>query len=325
MTDYTNNHGVPLTMAVWLAIDEYDHNDDPNVISASAIIRPLKELVLSQRVPKDAYPPDVSTMAASRIGTAIHNSVEYSWVEKYKEGLKSLGYKDKIIDRIVVNPEEGTDLTNKIPIYLEQRVEKEFMGKVISGKYDVIADGTIQDIKSTSTFTYVNKTNDEKYRLQMSIYRWLNPEKITSDHGSILYVFTDWSAGRASDPNYPSSKVMEYKISLMSLEETENYIRSKIVELGTYINAEEDLIPECSDEDLWRKPPTWKYYKNPAKRTRATKNFTSLIDANTRLSEDGNVGIVVEVPGTVNACKYCSAAPVCKQKDRYIADGTLVL
>ena len=42
-----------------------------------------------------------------------------------------------------------------------------------------------------------------------------------------------------------------------------------------------------------------------------------------RLMKDGGKGIVVEVPGAVVACNYCPAFTVCRQKDEYLADGTL--
>jgi len=43
------------------------------------------------------------------------------------------------------------------------------------------------------------------------------------------------------------------------------------------------------------------------------------------MAADGGVGIVVEKPGQVLACKYCPAFPICSQKDELIADGSLQL
>ncbi len=84
-------------------------------------------------------------------------------------------------------------------------------------------------------------------------------------------------------------------------------------------------MPPCSDDDLWRKDPVFKYYKNPNSTARSTKNFDTFAEAHARLAEDGFVGKVVEVKGEVVACKYCNAFAVCKQKDTYIADGSLKL
>ena len=41
--------------------------------------------------------------------------------------------------------------------------------------------------------------------------------------------------------------------------------------------------------------------------------------------EDGQVGIVVEKPGLVMACKYCSAFSACSQKDDLVASGDLTI
>jgi hypothetical protein len=43
------------------------------------------------------------------------------------------------------------------------------------------------------------------------------------------------------------------------------------------------------------------------------------------MAEDGNVGLVKEVPGQVTACKYCPAFSICSQKDALIAAGDLIL
>jgi hypothetical protein len=93
-------------------------------------------------------------------------------------------------------------------------------------------------------------------------------------------------------------------------------------------NKPEGELPLCTDKELWRKEPAYKYYKNPASAasgSRSTKNFDTIAEAHARLLEDGNVGTVVEVPGEVVACKYCNAFPVCTQKDALIADGSLKL
>ena len=42
-----------------------------------------------------------------------------------------------------------------------------------------------------------------------------------------------------------------------------------------------------------------------------------------RLNADGNVGVVLTVPGEAKACKYCKAFSLCSQKDALIASGDL--
>ena len=110
---------------------------------------------------------------------------------------------------------------------------------------------------------------------------------------------------------------------LMSIEETEKFIKAKLNALERLADADESEMPECTPKELWQDPPTYKYYKNPDKRSRSTANFDSYFEASTRAANDGNVGVIVEVAGKVGRCKWCPAFNVCKQKDRYIANGTL--
>ena len=140
----------------------------------------------------------------------------------------------------------------------------------------------------------------------------------------IDFLFVDWSANQAKgDKNYPQQKIIEYPLALKSVPETEQYVASKLRAVEKYRDAPEAEIPECTEEELWRSEPTYKYYKNPTKTARSTKNFDNLHDANLRLAEDGGVGIVVTVPGEVKACRYCAAFSACTQKDKYIASGEL--
>lgn len=329
MQTVVNQTGVPLSVAVYLASDNYDY--DPTAISATALLKPIRQQVLASRVPKEANQIDVLNLVKSRLGSSIHDGIERAWTgDHYREAMLKLGYPEKVINRIVVNPDPATVKPNQIPVYMEQRLYRDFMGKRISGKFDFIAEGRLEDFKSTSTFTWVNDTKSEDYKLQGSIYRWLDAgyphPRITQDHMTIQFFFTDWMAAHArANPNYPQRQVEPMTIPLMSLDDTEDYIAGKLTAYERYRDADEQDIPRCSDKELWRKDPVWKYYKDPAKRSRSTKNFDNAAEAYQRLSKDGNVGIVVEVPGEVVACKYCPAFPICSQKDDLIADGSLKL
>lgn len=326
MQTYVNNTGVPLSVAVYLATDHYDHV--PSAISATALLKSVRQQVLPRRIPRDS--PDAQTellsVVKSRIGTSIHDGLEKAWRGgHYVQAMQSLGYPQPVIDRIVVNP-EGPVAEDAIPVYMEIRSFKEIDGFTVSGKFDFVAQGRLEDFKSTSTFTWVNNSKEEDYKLQGSIYRWLNPEIITQDHMAIQFFFTDWAPGRAkADPMYPQRITEQMLIPLMTVEETEDFVRSRLQLFMQHKDSPESELPHCSDKELWRKDPEYKYYKNPTKTARSTKNFTNLAEAEQRRIEDGSVGVVVTVPGQVVACKYCAAFPVCTQKDQLIAAGSLIL
>lgn len=318
---YQNKSEIPLPLAVFLAHDDY--SIEKGAISATTIIKPIRQIVLARRVDSGDMVADISSRIASRVGTAIHDAIEKAWQDP-KQSLKALGYPPKVIDRIKVNPspEERDDC---IPVYMEQRKSKSIAGYTITGKFDFVADGIVQDFKSTSVFTYIYQSNVEKYALQGSIYRWLNPDIITEDYMYIHYIFTDWSAVKAKqEKDYPQSRLLTQKIDLFSIDQTERYLRNKLRQLDELKDADEEHIPECSDSDLWRTDSVWKYYKNP-NATRSTRNFNSRAEALTYFVAAGAVGEIKEVKGQVKACLYCNASAICKQKDRYLQDGSLSL
>ena len=326
MGKYANFSAVLLSLAVFLATDHYDHDEDPNTISATALLKPIRQLVLSARVPENMNQVDLVQMVPSRMGTAIHDAIERAWKHNAPNAMQALGYPKRVIEQIRINPKPEDIQDGIIPVYMEQRAYKQVGKYRISGKYDFIGDGRVEDFKSTSTYTAMNNTNDEKYAWQGSIYRWLNPQLITKDEMAIQFIFTDWSKAKAmQDPKYPQQRIQQRIIPLKPIQETDAFVKRKLSQIEKYWDAKEDQLPLCSDEDLWRSEPVFKYYKNPASRKRSTKNFDNRHDAQLRFIEDGSVGIVVEQPGQVTACKYCAAFALCSQKDALIASGDLVL
>ena len=325
MNQVHNSKQIPLTLAVWLARDTYDYVSDSNYISATTLLRSLKSVILSKRVPKEDQVVDIHDLVPSRIGTAIHDSIEKAWLSsRLPQILDTLG----INQAFAVNPPNLEDVPeHMVPIYMEQRSTKELMGYKIGGKYDFVLNGTLIDFKSTSTFTYVNKTNNQKYIEQGSIYRWLNPEIITDDFMEIHYIFTDWKPTLAdTQKDYPPARAMSVRLPLLSFDETEALISNKLQLIKASENLPEEGLTPCNDEELWRKESVFKYYNDVSKTTRSTKNFDDAASASLHAaglkSKYPNNG-VIEVKGQVVACKYCDAFSICKQKDTYIASGEL--
>lgn len=320
----TNTGDISLAMAVWLLHNEYDYVDKKNYISATGLMKPIRQIILPSRVPPEARTSDVEDFIPRALGHSLHDSIEKSWVKGYERSLKLLGYPESVIKRVLINPtdEELQAADNPIPIYLEQRSFKEFKGYTIGGKFDFVAEGIVQDFKSTTAYSWVYGGKDEDYRLQGSLYRWLNTDKITEDFMRINFIFTDWQKAQASqNPKYPPKRLMYKDIALMSLKETEAWISNKISLIEKYRDAPEEQIPECTDEELWRSDPQYKYYADPNKTSgRSTKNFTDLAEARKFMAnEKGGKGVVITVPGEVKRCSYCDAFPICSQKDAYFS------
>lgn len=329
---YKNDCDAPLSVAVWLADDDYKFNPDNCTLSCTDLLKSDRQLALRQRrlaaqvanPNADVDPIGLSTRVAARMGQAIHSGIEHTWVHKASEALIKLGYPPKVANAVRINP-PLEEIEDCIPVFMEIRSEREIEGFVVSGQFDFCIEGHLEDFKSTSVFTYNNQTNSDKYIKQGSVYRWLNPKIVTEDFFNINYIFTDWSKNMARSDNYPSQRVMTQTFQLMSELATENWIRQKLIQVKNLETVPEPQLPDCNSDELWQREPKFKYYSNPetaAKGGRATKNFDDKMAAQIHLSEKGK-GIVVEVPGEVVACKYCDEFENCSQKDRLIASGAL--
>ncbi len=309
-TKITNNTGISLPIAVWLAIDEYDYSDQENLISATTLIKPVKQIVLGRRYKEADKEMDVADLLAVKMGTAFHNDIENAWKLKDKciEALTAFGYK---------NPEAIYD-----KITFEKRSSKEFGRYEVSGKFDLVFDGIVADIKSTSTWTYIFGSNDDAYIKQLSIYRVLHPDLIVNDAGYIEFIFTDWSAVKAKqDSQYPQQRVATKKMELMSVTDTEKWITDKLALVEKTEKLPDNKLPDCTDEELWKKEDKWKYYGIKGAK-RAIKVFNTQADAELMLSVKGK-GEVKKFAGGVKRCKYCSYINFCDQYSRLQMQGLI--
>lgn len=332
MNRLTNLNGLGLSMAVWLAHDEYssgaEEHPGEDLISATSLLKPTRQLVLGARVPDGESPVDVIDLVPATLGHAIHDSIEHAWKKGYRQAMGRLGYPRKMIDKVRINPTDEEAANGDIlPVYLEQRfyrpIEIDGHRILISGKFDQIINGELNDTKTTSVYTYINRSKEEDYAIQGSIYRWINPGKVTSDVMRIQHVFTDWQPSQARiNKDYPQSRVLEFTVRLMSERETEAWIRAKIRDILANQDLPEPEIVHCTDKELWMSDPVFKFYSDPEKASaggRSTKNFPNYPAAVAHQNKQGK-GVIVTVPGKPKACGYCRAFPICTQKDSYDHD-----
>ena len=324
----TNNFAVDLPLAVWLIQDGYKSGaaEAPpgELISVTTLMKPTKQLILQRQVDFAQTEMDVSEMVARRVGHSLHDSIEKAWTEgRWQEAMRTLHYPQRIIDLIKINPNPATLGPDDIPIYLEKRGFKQFMGLVITGQMDFLIGHSYRDFKTTSTFAWTSTNKDGDYILQGSLYRWVMPEFIKNDVMRIEFIFTDWLKYRAKvDPKYPQAKVGHREFTLMSLAETEQWVIEKIANIKSNVGRPQAAMDRCTDKDLWRADDSYKFYlrEETAKAGgRCTKRFTSATDAEIHRQNKGK-GVVVKENGEVKACTYCPAFPVCEQRKEYFAD-----
>ena len=319
---FTNENNIPLPLAVWLLNDEYDYINDKDYISVTGLMRPLRQIILGKMEGAKNDTMDINSLLAAKVGTALHDSIEKAWNRPLDRPLMALGYQH-MIGKILINPtpEEAAANPDKALVYMEQRRIREFMGFKIGGKFDLVMDGVVNDYKSTSVYSYIYGSRDEEHALQGSLYRWLNPDIIFGDYIIINYIFTDWQASMAKrDPSYPQSRSISKSIPLLSLEQTEQYIKNKLTSIIRETGLPQSKVSKCNREELWMGDDKFKYYADPAKTSgRSTKNFTSLLEANTHLREKGK-GIVITEKATPKRCDYCPVSEFCTQREEMLND-----
>lgn len=313
-----NQYNVSVPLQVWGVDSTYSGSNEDRTISATSLLKSVKQIILSRRV-TDESGFDIIDNFDAAIGTAIHAGIERAWVERYKENLKKLGYSDKTIDRFKINPDKVEE--GDIPVYLEKRVEKEILGWTVTGQFDMVFNGQLIDFKTTGTYTYETKCKDNDYILQGSIYRWLSP-LITEDTIAINFIFKNWTESKVMDPKYPKAKVLEYSLPLKSQMEVTTFILDKLQRLNKYYDAEEKDLPNCTDEELALKPSVFAYYSNSTATGRATKLFDNSTAAYSYLREKGK-GVVKERKGSPVTCKYCKGCQLCSQYRAFKEQGLL--
>jgi len=329
--EFTNKNNISLPLAVFLMHDSYNYDGRPNVISATKLIKPLRSLVLLKQNPQLAKSIDIADLISLRMGTAIHNACESAWTDRNNviEALKVFGTSESVMDSLRLNPEEV--MPGETAIYIEQRAEKEINDFIITGQYDLVLDGEVHDYKSSICWSFINGSGIDDYIKQGSIYKWLNPEKITSDYITIHYIFTDWSklgtVKHKKQPHhkedYPALKVMTRRYPLWTVEETEKWIVDKTTSIKSLLDTDQEDLPECTNEDLWIKDhdSVYKYYKDPNKTTRSTGNFSTMDEALQKQADNNGQGIIKHVQGAARRCSYCDAEEICAQAQLLLMEG----
>lgn len=282
----------------WLINDDYDHNYQPNTISATSLLKPIRVLLLTQRH-GDKFEIDASELIASKYGNAIHDSIER---------IQTPGVSKEERIRRTINV-SGVDYT-------------------VTGKYDLLVkegnNYTLRDIKSTSVWAQIHGGKDEDYRGQLSIYKWLlSPEKTINDIAYIDFYFTDWQSSKAKmEENYPKHRIHAgHKIDLLPLELTEKAIRNKIANILLHQDTPDNDLPECTRKELWQTDDSWAVYKEGNKK--ASKVCKTLAEAEEYQNNRKIEGSIQHRPGEVKRCKYCPAIFACNQAQRFISEGLL--
>ena len=268
----TNIHDLPQALVDAVKNDPYKGGGD---ISVTKLIDSAQRRVLLKKF-GHAVVEDVSERIWSLLGQAVHTILERA---------------------------------NKSDI-VEERLYADVDGWKLSGQFDRmdLRNETLDDYKCTSTYK-VMMSDMIEWERQLNVLRWLaiqNGYKV--ERLRIIAILRDWRKSDAKrKPDYPQKPVSTIDIRVWPLDETYQYIRSRI---NLHQSAEAGGIQiECTDEERWYEGTTYALMKKGGKR--ATKVFERIEDAESQLTD----GYVIETRrgGYRRCAEYCEVAEFCEQ------------
>lgn len=221
---------------------------------------------------------DVSDMAASLLGNALHEALE-------RHG----------------------------GIRAERRIFAEIDGIRLSGQIDFSPAGGIRDYKVTKVYKIADGMPRE-WEEQLNIYSflWLRStgERITDLACEVL--LSDWSKAKAeNDDAYPQSPILVIPAVAWSEGEQRRFVLDRID-----AHAKLDGPNECSPEERWATPTTYAVMRGDNKR--ATKVFDTEREAEAFCDEKNEGGRrndyrIEDRPGEDKRCKsWCNVNFACR-------------
>lgn len=121
-----------------------------------------------------------------------------------------LGYPSKVIANVRVNPKPEDLFDDCIPVYLEQRTYKNVGKYTVSGQFDFVGDGRVEDIKTTSAYSYTARNNDDKYILERKYLPLAQPYADHSGHdGHSVHIYRLASHQSPHRPKVPATKAIQ--------------------------------------------------------------------------------------------------------------------
>lgn len=363
----SNTTKLNVIVACAVAHSDYDYNNDPKYISATTLIKSPRRIVMGMWNMKNKEKVDVTKLAPMFLGNSSHTAVQLFWEspnEYWRNGLKNLGYSKKYINRIIVNPTKKQlkkfqikHKGNALVVYIEKRAQARIGKYNLTGKYDYIFDGRVQDLKTASVYKvnkmlqewymyevlvkdvqdktinhskYIALIYDEcptifEYLMQGSIYKVLNPDKIKSKFFLLEVVMKDWFAYMEDMPGYPSKSIMDFELFLFSVKATKKWAKRKLKYVHSIRKAKVEDLPYCTPTELWQGKPIYKYFTNP-KNTKATKVFKhDSHAAYAYLDSKNGVGVIKIIHAPIKACGYCDFSSKCDQYKMLVDTGKILI
>lgn len=307
-TEFTNNSQIPKELAIFAIYHAAQYDGKPTTatnMSVSDFLTPMRKLLYKIKNPPVSEAQDVAYIMKSAKGTSMHSGLEEA-LEWYG------GYKQEIRSETVVD------------------------GVTVSGKFDLIdlETMTLKDLKNVSNFAYKRLMQDmeklqtldntlniyqrmeaiptySKFQIQLSMYKWLNPELGLKPWGDIIFSLNDGGGmERYSIDN-------NHRFPLLLDEEINEFVKQHIATMKQHLA--DGTMPRCSDDDRGFKPGSWKLQRVSKTNGKLTTVRGSIFDNEPDFREfvrtkgkPGDVELITEP--TYALCNYCAFSSICDQQ-----------
>lgn len=267
----TNLHDLPQALVDAVRNDPYTGGGDISV--TKLIDSPQRRVLLKEY--KDSIVEDVTERIWSLLGQAVHTILERA---------------------------------NKSDI-VEERLYAEVDGWKLSGQFDRLALSHIvmDDYKCTSVYK-VMMSDMKDWEAQLNCLRWLAHQNgYLVEQLRIIAILRDWrKADSKYKPGYPQQPVVTIDIPVWSLDETYQYILSRI---SLHKAAEAGEAMGCTNEERWYTGTTYALKKVGGKRA------IKVVERKEELGSSIPDGTFIETrPGLYRRCaEYCEVSNFCEQ------------
>jgi hypothetical protein len=282
----TNNLNLPA--GIVKAIDTERHNKSENELSATTLLKGIKEIILTWR-----HWDELIVDAADQIwplwGTAVHALLEAEGENEFTECDLNLP------------TSKGITITGRVDNYNMET-------------------GIITDYKTASVWKVI-MGDFEDWRMQGLIYAWLIYQSgFRIERCRFIAILKDHSKSKAKfESSYPQSPVhiYEFPIKRQDLDEAEAYINERLSNYLKYKDVPDDDIPLCTDKERWASATSYAVRKPNVKR--AVRVLPSKADADKMAASLGAGHFVETRPGESRKCGgYCSCCDFCNFYNSFV-------
>lgn len=303
----TNRFGLPGAIVEAVKNDDYDPGQSD--ITATSLIKPPQIRQLEKRYDNEIV-EDVSDRLWMLMGKAVHKLLEASEPSSIVETRLYL----------TVDPVSGR---------IEPGAHAFEGGVTVGGQFDrmTLRQATLQDYKFASVWEAIFGLKTEREQ-QLNILAELAHQNGYTDirRLEIVHLARDWQKSKSlQGGDYPPVAMSRIPVPIWTPEKRQAFILDRVRVHMAAAELPSDRLPECTDEERWKNPPTYAIRKEGRKSAISGGVCDTLEEAEAKLAELDSKHYIEVRPSEPKRCtQYCSVRDFCNQYQAEIVFGESV-